>query len=499
MAATFRALKLFLLTPALLNAVVGVASSSVLSRAPSFNSVCDDIAGAVSNASDVSYPPELSYTSGISHWASSSSQFSACSVEPGSAEDVGKILQIVAKNRTPFAVKGGGHTANPGFSSTEGVHITMKRFNSVVYNADSGTADVGAGLLWDDVYGALEQHGVSVLGGRVSGVGVAGFTLGGGYSWKSNQFGLTIDSVQGYELVLPNGTVTTVTSDDDDLFFGLKVGFNNFGIVTKFTFKTYPQTQVWGGLMVFTGDQFNRLSAAVSKFAETVTDPKAALIAEFNALAGLPGATLNLFYDAPDQPDGIFDDFLNTPHVSKDVSTRSLLSLVQATPSDATSGQRGAFHTVSVQNYTSSLLDVILDQVKSVGANITSVLSSGTFISYDVEPFLPSLFTHGSPSAYPPSRSSALYPLNLYYAWDFPTSDSYFHTAIQQSAQVIEAAAVAEGQNVGDAALYGNYAVAGTPLERIYGDNLPRLEQIKASVDPEDVMSLAGGWKFSAS
>ena len=77
-------------------------------------------------------------------------------------------------------MKGGGHTANPGFSSTEGVHITMTRFNDVVYNANSGTADIGAGLAGDAVYEALEPYNVSILGGRVRDVGIAGFTLGGG-------------------------------------------------------------------------------------------------------------------------------------------------------------------------------------------------------------------------------------------------------------------------------------------------------------------------------
>jgi len=77
-------------------------------------------------------------------------------------------------------VKGGGHTGNPGYSSTEGVQIAMYRFSEVTYDEDAQTATIGTGLIWDDVYAALAPHNVNVVGGRVTGVGVAGFTLGGG-------------------------------------------------------------------------------------------------------------------------------------------------------------------------------------------------------------------------------------------------------------------------------------------------------------------------------
>jgi FAD/FMN-containing dehydrogenase len=77
-------------------------------------------------------------------------------------------------------VKGGGHATNPGFSSTTGVQITMSQFSEIDYNGATQTVTLGAGLIWDDVYTALEPHGVVALGGRVTGIGVAGFTLGGG-------------------------------------------------------------------------------------------------------------------------------------------------------------------------------------------------------------------------------------------------------------------------------------------------------------------------------
>ena len=117
---------------------------------------------------------------------------------------------------------------------------------------------------------------------------------------------------------------------------------------------------------------------------------------------------------------------------------------------------------------------------------------SGTFISYDVEPFLPSLFSHNTaPTAYPPIRSKPLLPLNLYFAWTNPLFDEAIQKAIRESAALIKAQAVAA-----DAAVYGNYAIFDTPVEDIYGRHLPRLKRIREAYDPRGVMGLAGGFKF---
>ncbi len=119
----------------------------------------------------------------------------------------------------------------------------MTRFIEVTYDSATQTAVIGAGNIWDDVYKLLNTQGVNVVGGRATGIGVAGFTLGGGmyddytptiyclngylsagYSWLSNRYGLALDNVVAYELVVPNGTVVTVMEESDpDLFFSLKV------------------------------------------------------------------------------------------------------------------------------------------------------------------------------------------------------------------------------------------------------------------------------------
>ena len=165
-----------------------------------------------------------------------------------------------------FQVKSGGHASNPGFSSTKGIHIYTGKFSQVTYDAISGTVVIGTGLSWDAVYQRLQDHRVMVLGGRANGVSAAIHSVGlfstlslsrnrsawvasylaevgswrssaalhanrfpTGYSFKSNQYGLAIDTIVGFNLVLPNGTVARVTnSTHPDLFFGLKGGYNNF-------------------------------------------------------------------------------------------------------------------------------------------------------------------------------------------------------------------------------------------------------------------------------
>ncbi|KAH9915760.1 FAD dependent oxidoreductase [Amylocystis lapponica] len=437
---------------------------------------------------------ETQYVEDISHFALSSIANATCSVEPGSAEDVGIILaHIGLAGRVPFAVKGGGHAMNPNFSSTTGVQISMTHFNEVHYDATAQTAAIGAGLIWDDVYAALEPYGVTVLGGRVSDIGVAGLTLGGGYSWKTNQHGLVLDTVQTFELVLPTGRVINVTeTSHPDLFYGLKGGFNNFGVVTRFTLKTFPQTEVWGGILEISGDYSGRVNAAVTKFYENVTDPKASLIMSYGYQDGSILLFLQLFYDAPTPPSDIFQDLLDIPADASNISTRSYLSLVQASPVSLTLGFRGYYNSIPLADLTLPLLDTVFNLTEYWG---TKLAAFGSF-TYSMEPFLPNILTHGGMSAYPPSRERRFLPSTLSVSWTDPENDAVMYDAAVQAAAAVLDAATAQGQDLTNASRYGNYAIYGTPVEDIYGDHLDALRVIKELYDPGDVMGLAGGWKF---
>jgi FAD/FMN-containing dehydrogenase len=128
---------------------------------------------------------------------------SACRIEPVSTEEVASALGVIVDNWCNFAVKSGGHSRIRGSSNAVGgVTIDLNRINTVELLDDNKKARIGSGAIWGDVYAALEKEDVVVTGGRLSGIGVGGLTLGGGISYLTQKHGLGSDNVLEYTVYL---------------------------------------------------------------------------------------------------------------------------------------------------------------------------------------------------------------------------------------------------------------------------------------------------------
>ena len=125
-----------------------------------------------------------------------------------------------------------------------------------------------------------------------------------------------------------------------------------------------------------------------------------------------------------------------------------------------------------------------------------SQIDDSVFLFYALEPFDRYFLNHGAASAYPPDRSHAVFPSLIYLGWTKASADGSMADAIRLSAAKLVYAGERDGQNLKVAAPYVNYALFGTPLEKMYGGNLERLRGIKKTYDPGAVMDLAGGWKI---
>jgi hypothetical protein len=337
----------------------------------------------------------------------------------------------------------------------------------------------------------LNGSGVNVVGGRVPGPGTGGFTLGGGYSWLSDQYGLTCDTVISYNLVLPNGSITTVeASSNSDLTFALKGGLNRFGIVTSIVYKTVPQPNlIYGGYQYFASSAIPALINATYTFQTTNKDPKAQVIFTVNG-GEAPGAILLLFYDGPKRP-AAFDPYNGiTGATISTLAVQTFYSFVNGIPSLLESGNRGAFASVSTTTYTIPFLEAVYNETTFYGD--LAALNSGGLISYDVEPFL-KYGKYATNSSYPHSDSQL--PLNLYYSWSLAADDEYWRGIIQQSVNHLTDIAKAEGiyYNI----TYPNYSLNTYTGPQLYGaTNAARLRAIQAKIDPAGVMELAGGFSF---
>ncbi|KAJ6582747.1 hypothetical protein B0H10DRAFT_2098354, partial [Mycena sp. CBHHK59/15] len=173
----------------------------------------------------------------------------ACRVAPESADDVSLIVRVATENRCTFAVKSGGHMSWGGSNvGPAGFTIDLGSLNTVSVHEDEGIVSFGSGCVWREVYEALAPYNLTTVGGRVSNVGVGGFLGGGGISFLSIEHGLGSVSVVNYLVVLADGAISNVNEASlPDLYWALKYGSTNFGIVVRFDMITYPVGLMWGG------------------------------------------------------------------------------------------------------------------------------------------------------------------------------------------------------------------------------------------------------------
>jgi hypothetical protein len=173
--------------------------------------------------------------------------------------DVADVISAVnfgRENNLPVSIRGGGHNAGGLGVCDDGLVIDLSPIKYVRIDPAAGTARVGAGCTWGDVDHATHAFGLAVPSGIISTTGVGGLTLGGGMGYLTRQFGLTIDSMLAADVVLADGRFVVASADENpDLFWAIRGGGGNFGVVTSFLFQAHPVQTVCAGPMLWELDQ----------------------------------------------------------------------------------------------------------------------------------------------------------------------------------------------------------------------------------------------------
>ena len=162
--------------------------------------------------------------------------------------DVMASVNFARENHLLLAVRGGGHNGGGLGSCNDGLVIDLSGLKSIRVDTSNNTVRVGGGNLWGEVDHATHAFGLAIPSGMISTTGVGGLTLGGGVGYLSRKFGLTIDNLLEADMVLADGSFVTVNAKQHpDLFWAIRGGGGNFGVVTSFKFQAHPLKNVIGG------------------------------------------------------------------------------------------------------------------------------------------------------------------------------------------------------------------------------------------------------------
>jgi hypothetical protein len=185
----------------------------------------------------------------------------------GSTGDVAAVIGFARKHDLPLAIRGGGHNGGGLGSVDDGVVADLSLLKDISVDPDARTVKVGGGSLWSEVDAATHGHGLAVPCGIISSTGVAGLTLGGGIGHLTRGYGLTIDNLLSAEVVLADGQVVTASSDENaDLFWALRGGGGNFGVVTTFEFRAHPVSTVIAGPTFWAIEEAEEILKAYREF-----------------------------------------------------------------------------------------------------------------------------------------------------------------------------------------------------------------------------------------
>ncbi len=200
----------------------------------------------------VALPGDRSYAEARAAWNLKADQLPAAVVRPEEAEDVQQVVIAAVAAGLRVAPQRTGHNATPLEPLHDAVLVKTDRLHDVVVDVVRRTATVGAGVLWEDVAIAARKEGLTALHGSSPNVGVAGYLLGGGLSWFARSHGLASNHVRGIDIVLADGRHVHADAENNaELFWAVRGGGGNFGVVTSIEIELFEVESVYAGMMLW--------------------------------------------------------------------------------------------------------------------------------------------------------------------------------------------------------------------------------------------------------
>jgi FAD/FMN-containing dehydrogenase len=395
-------------------------------------------------------------------------------VRPLDAADVAAAVDFARTSALPLSVRGGGHNVAGHAVCDDGVMVDLRLMREVRVDPVEQIAHAGGGATWNDFDPACQRHGLATPGGTFGTTGVGGLTLGGGLGHLMGRHGLTLDNLLQAEVVTADGQIVMADEQtNSDLFWGLRGGGGNFGVVTRFVFRLHELPPLTGGLLVY---DFGRATDVLRGFRDSAVSSPDEL------------TTFSLL--ARDRASGIRVAMVSVCWTGSSTDARERLDALRALPGLLADGVRpmsylqlqGVFGEIPFGlrhywkgHFVGGLPDELIEFLVEHYAKRTSPL--GTVL---IEPL------HGCARRVPDSATAfanrhAAFNLSGISAWESPAEDEE---------QVAWARTFAEGVTPYSTrgGGYVNYMTRDEPLERVeaaFGaEKFGRLRELKRRYDP---------------
>lgn len=393
---------------------------------------------------------------------------------PVDVQDVAAALQFASAEGLPVAVRGGGHSVAGHAVCEGGMVIDLRLMAEVAVDPAVRRVTVGGGARWRDVDAPCFLHGLATPGGTFDTTGVGGLTLGGGIGHLIGKHGLTLDNLVSAQVVLADGTVIRAADDGDaDLFWALRGGGGNFGVVTEFEFALHPLPTVWGGLISYPAEH---RADALGLFRDVIScaPDELTLMTYLEPLED--GSTITIitvcYAGPPDAAEEVVRPLRETLPVLDDGLGLTSYLQIQVMQGDTAFGLRHYWKGHFVDSLPDDLITTLVDHHTARPGDGWDVVL--------IEPL------HGAavrvdPDATAFSRRTPCFNVSALASWEDPATDDQHVAWTRATAAAFEPYSANGGG-------YLNYGAPDEPIERVraaYGEGkFSRLRELKRRYDP---------------
>ena len=431
-------------------------------------------------------PGDEAYDDARTVWNAAIDRRPAAIVRCSTTSDVVHAVNFARKSGIPLAVRGGGHNIAGSALCDGGLVIDLSRMKAASVDPVARLASIEGGATLADLDAATQAHGLATPVGINSTTGIAGLTLGGGFGWLSRKHGMTIDNLESAEVVTAAGEVVRASAvEHPDLFWAVRGGGGNFGVVTRFEFRLHPVgPRLLSGMIVYTLTEARSVLRRWRDFAEEAPDDLAvwAILRQAPPLPFLPESVhgkevvvLALFYAGdPTQGETLIEPLraFGAP-VGEHVGTQPYTTWQQAFDPLLAAGARNYWKSHNLAKLDDGLFDTLITHLGRLPSPQCEVL----------------LATLGG-AASRPAPDSAAYPhrdvrfvMNVHARWEDPVDDGRCRTWARD---LFDAATPFATGGV-----YVNFLTQeeGERVRAAYGPNYDRLAGVKRMYDPDNIFS----------